>query len=440
MATDSGKLTSLGIKALGTGKHFDGGGLFLDVKPSGAKYWRLKYRHAGREKLQALGVFPEVSLAEARGRRARSRALLRDGIDPMAAKQANALSHKRDAEAAFPLVAAAWLKFKKPGWGTETYRKAEYVTNTYLIPKLKRCSMTSLSTSEAADALLEIAEHAPSLAVKARQYLIDMTNYAIRKRYREEGRILVLRGALPKYKKGHIPAATEPNTVKALVKAIPTYPTFVTRAALQYTMLTALRPGIVASARWSQIDMQLAEWQIPGELMKMKHAHIVPLPRQAMEILLEMQQYTGGKDYVFPPLARQKTPHLNRDTLSKALRELGFRKQHAPHGFRAMLRTVARERLKIDLDTLEAQLAHAKKGEVDKAYDRTQLLDERRQAMQVWADYLDALRDDNEKMIAYLATLFKPALAVPPYAVSAGGTTPEVITASSHQTPNSLPC
>ncbi len=399
MATDSGKLTVLGIKSLSVGKHFDGGGLYLDVKPSGAKYWRLKYRFACKEKLQALGVFPEVSLAEARARRAKSRALVREGIDPLAAKHERVHAAKLDANAAFPLVAAEWLKFKKKGWTASTYKKAKYVTDNDLIPRLKRCSLATLSTSEAVKALTEISERSPTLAVKARQYLADMISYAIRKGYRKEGYVLSLRGALPKYKKGHIPAATEPKIIKELVKAISTYPIPVTRAALQYAMYTALRPGIVVTAQWSEIDSELAEWQIPGARMKMDRPHIVPLPRQALQILEEMRQYSGNQKYVFPPLALQKTPHLNRDTLSKALRELGFRRKHATHGFRAMLRTVARERLKIDMDTLEAQLAHAKKGDTEKAYDRTQLLDERRVAMQRWADYLDGLKVDRQVVL-----------------------------------------
>lgn len=400
MATDSGKLTALAIKAAKVGKVFDGGGLFLQVKPDGARYWRMKYRHGGRENLLAFGVYPEVSLSEARRRRDDARALLRDGKDPNAERAAVKEAKKRNVEASFPKAATAWLAFRKPSWAPETYRKAEYVTNTYLIPKLRRKSITTLTTKDAADVLAGLAVSTPTLAAKARQYLAGIVAFSIRNDLRDDGRLLSLRGAIPKHDKGHIAAATTVDEVAAVAKAVEAYPTPVTRAALKLAMLTAMRPGIVASARWDEIDLEAAEWHVPGERMKTGHAHIVSLPTQAVSVLREMKAYTEGKPFVFPPLARQRTPHLHRDALSAALRRMGFQGRHATHGFRGMLRTVARERLNIDSDVLEAQLAHAKKGDVQKAYDRTTFGDARRNAMQAWADYLDGLRT-GAKVIAF---------------------------------------
>ncbi len=358
----------------------------------------MKYPYAGKERLLALGVYPEVSLAEARERRDAARALLRDGKDPGAERVASKETDRRVTAAAFPSVAAAWLAFKRKEWADETYRKASYVTDHYLVPSLKRRSIASLTTKHAADVLATIAETAPTLAGKARQYLGGIVQYAIRHGLRDDGRLLSLRGAVPKHTKGHIPAATDLPTIARLVKAIEAYPTPVTRAALRLAMLTAMRPGIVASARWDEMDLTAGEWAVSGERMKMGQAHIVSLPRQAVALLRDMQAYTAGREFVFPPLARQATPHLHRDALSNALRRMGFQGLHATHGFRAMLRTVARERLNVDMDVLEAQLAHAKKGDVQKAYDRTTFGDKRRKVMQAWADYLDALRDDSGKV------------------------------------------
>ena len=386
------KLNSLAIKTAGVGKHFDGGGLYLDVRDNGAHYWRLKYRYAAREGLLALGTYPEVSLAEVRRKRDVARAMLRDGKNPGAERKAAKLASRQNKEAAFPAVAAAWLAHKQKEWAPETYRVAQYVTNTYLIPALSRDSIVTLNTKQAADALEKIASVAPTLAMKARQYLSGIVAYAIRQGLREDGRLLNLRGAVPKHEKGHFPAATDPREIVALLKAIDAYPTPVTRAALTLTMLTAMRPGVVAAARWADIDLDSAEWSVPPEMMKMRHAHIVSLPNQALTVLREMKAYTNGHEYVFPPLARQKTAHLHRDAMSKALRTMGFQGKHATHGFRGMLRTVARERLGVDSDVLEAQLAHAKKGDVQKAYDRTTFNDERCRMMQAWADYLDNLR------------------------------------------------
>ncbi|MBK6674452.1 MAG: integrase arm-type DNA-binding domain-containing protein [Proteobacteria bacterium] len=395
MAVETDKLNALSLKNLTregapSGKHFDGGGLYLDVRPTSARYWRMKYRFAGREKLLALGVYPEVSLADARRRRDEARNQLRSGIDPTAARAEKLSADRRVVDAAFPTVAASWLAFKRPGWAESTYRKAEFVTNTYLIPALRRQSIATLKTRDAAGALQEIP---PTLASKARQYLGGMINFAIQHELRDDGRLLSLRGVLPRHQKGHVPAATSPGTLQAVIKAVDKWAIPVTRNAFLLTMLTAQRPGIVVEAEWAEFDLAAREWSIPGHKMKMRKAHTVPLPRQAVELLQEMQAWTAGKQFVFPALARQKTPHLHRDALSNALRDMGFKGKHATHGFRTSLRTIARERLGVDHDVLEAQLAHAKRGDVQQAYDRTEFTVQRRRVMQKWADYLDKLRN-----------------------------------------------
>ena len=367
----------------------DSGGLCIEVAPTGSRLWRYRYRFAGRASMLSLGAYPTVGLSDARVARDEAKALLRQGRDPAAERQAAKTKLRREVDAAFPQVSAAWLEHKKREWADETYRKANYVLDEYLIPALRRTSIATLSSKDAADALGTIP---PTLAAKARQYLGGMVTFAIRHGLRDEGRMLALRGAVPKQIKNHIPAATTPKEAAAVAKAIDAYPVPVTRAALSLAMLTAMRPGIVASARWSEIDLEAAEWHVPGERMKTRHAHIVPLPTQAVKVLREMRAYTDGATYVFPPLARQTSAHLHRDSLSAALRRMGFAGRHATHGFRGMLRTVARERLGIDPDVLEAQLAHAKRGDVQKAYDRTTFDDQRREAMQAWADYLDTLK------------------------------------------------
>lgn len=392
MTKNLGRLTTLAVKNAKQGKHFDGAGLYVEVTPTGSRLWRMKYRYAGKEKRLAFGAFPEVGVAEARDRAIKARALLRDGTDPGAAKVEKAAAAKRLAGSAFPIVATAWLAKMKPGWAEETYRKAAYVIDTYLSPALRRHSITTLTTKQAADALMGIP---PSLATKARGYLGQIVSYAIHEGLREDGRLLALRGVLPKAHKGHIPAAVDLADVRKLVKAVANYPITVTRGALTIAMLTAQRPGTVARMEWAEVDLELGEWTIPAAKMKTRHTHIVPLPKQAVETLSQMQTYTNGRQFVFPALYQQTTPHLHRDALSNALRKMGFAGKHATHGFRGMFRTVARERLNIPADVLEAQLAHAKKDEIQKAYDRTQFLDERRCAVQRWADYLDALRTDN---------------------------------------------
>ena len=389
MAKKSDALTVLAVKNAKPGKHFDGKGLYLEVTESGSRIWRLKFRHAGRESRATLGHFPEVELSQARKRAEAARAQLSNGISPNAAKQRNIAATKRERQAAFPIVARAWLEARRPGWAEETHRKAAFVVATYLAPKLRRASLVTLDTEQANKALRGIP---PSLARKARGYLGQIVAYATQEGLRDDKQPLSLRGALPKARKGNIPAAIEIADVRKLLQAIAEYPTPVTRAALMIAALTAQRPGNVAAMEWAEINLDAAEWLIPAGKMKTAHAHLVPLSRQAIEILSTMHAYTEGHRFVFPPLARQSTPHLHRDALSAALRRMGFQGAHATHGFRGMFRTLARERLEIPADVLEAQLAHAKKGEVQKAYDRTAFVRQRTVALQRWADFLDGLR------------------------------------------------
>lgn len=371
----------------------DRDGLCIEVAPAGSKLWRYRYRYAGKARMMALGKWDEITLQEARERLRDARKLLANGVDPMTTRRESAESRVRRERAAFPVFAAEWLEYKRKRVGLETYRKAKLVTEGDLIPALRRHTIDTLATKDVTVVLNTIAERAPNLAVKARQYLGGMVAYAIQQGLREDGKLLSLRGTLVKYDAGHIPAITKPAELRPLLLAIDAYAQPVTRTALLLASLTALRPSVIASAQWAHIDMDTAEWHIPGSLMKTRHDHIVPLPTQALALLQAIREDKPGL-YVFPSPAKQKTPHLSRDALSKALREMGFQGKHATHGFRGTLRTMARERLNVDIDVLEAQLAHAKKGDVQKAYDRTTFDDQRREVMQAWADYLDNIRKE----------------------------------------------
>lgn len=391
------KLTEVRIKAFKPGPKVyrvaDGRGLCLEVTPAGGKHWRYRYRFADKPKMLALGSYPEVSLSDARGRLLEARRLLANGADPSAVKQEAKAARRQSEDAKFPVVATAWLAHQEKRVGSETHRKMKLVVEGDLIPALRRHSIATLATKDVIQPLQAIADRAPNLAAKGRQYLHGIVRYAIQRGLREDGRLLDLRGTIDTSGKGHIPAVTKPTELRALLVAIDAYSSPTTRAALLLASLTAMRPAIVASAQWAHVDLEAAEWHVPGELMKTGNDHIVPLPCQAIALLLEIRGDRPGK-YVFPSPARQTTPHLHRDALSKALRDMGFQGKHATHGFRGTLRTMARERLNVDIDVLEAQLAHAKKGDVQKAYDRTTFDEQRRKVMQAWADYLDKIRKD----------------------------------------------
>jgi integrase len=393
-----------------------GNGLFLVVLPSGGKQWLVRYRLPdGTRSKAVIGTYPDISVAMAHAKADEVHRATRAGA-PIPSSRAEARARAQsltEAEQAakvaaedarrhsFTVLSDAWLDACKPGWADESYRKAKYVVREYLQPEIGGLDMRTLRSKDVTALLREVATKAPSLAKKAIQYLNGVVTYCIQEGIRDDDQVLVLKGVLPRHKGGHIPAVTREQGIGPLMRAIHAYDGYVVRNALMLAAWTTLRSGIIASARWVEIDLGRGEWAIPGledsfhktgkqkNRMKTGHAHVVSLPSQAVAMLRDMYQYSGGKEYVFPPVGKMKNPHLHRDALSKALRDMGFGGKHAPHGFRTMLRTVAREKMKIDPDVLEAQLAHAKKDEIQAAYDRTQFDDERRIVMQRWADYLD---------------------------------------------------
>nr|WP_254224787.1 integrase arm-type DNA-binding domain-containing protein [Burkholderia multivorans] len=369
----------------------DGNGLALRIWPNGGKTWLFRYRRPGtaKENFLSLGPYPAVSLVDARKAAAAARNLVREGTDPVEHRRAEAAARKRLAEGAFHLVAQCWLAFKQKEWADETYRKAESVVREYLSPSLRNKAIATLTPPDIKPLLEAIASHAPNLAKGApvhrrHRHVCHATRLA-----RRRASPYHCAGSFQSIKRDTFWRSRMSADIAPLVRAINSYSSPVTRAALKLAMLTALRPGVVASAPWEEIDLKAAERHIPANRMKTRRDHIVPLPKQAVAVLRELQALTGKSHYVFPSPARQKTPHLHRDALSKALRDMGFQGKHGTHGFRGMLRTVGRERLGIDIDVLEAQLAHAKRGDVQKAYDRTTFDDERRRVMQESADYID---------------------------------------------------
>lgn len=374
---------------------WDGEGLHL-ISRGGRRHWRLKYaRPDGRENRIALGPYPMVTLKDARVKRDNARRQLAAGIDPSEERKRNREEAKRDTHDTFGRFAEVWLAVKAKGWADATRRKNELCVRSYLVPALGKRNVRAITSGDVVKVLRKAADHAPEVARKAAIAAQAIIRLAITAGAREDGRLLDLnlRDNLPAAEKHHFPAATLPAELGNVLRKINAYPSAVTRAALLVCAYTGQRPGTVATMRWAEISADHREWIIPASKMKTGHRHIVPITRQLVGLLDDMRQFTAGREYVFPPLARQKTPHLHRDAMSKAFREMGLRGKQTPHGLRASFRTLARERLGVAADVLEAQLAHAKKGEVQAAYDRTRFDAEREKVMQQWADYLDTLRD-----------------------------------------------
>ena len=377
-----------------------GRGLRLEVMPTGVKQWVARYRTPeGKQRTKVVGIYPDMGIADAHKATEDLQQQVRMGEAPIglhdrikAATQAltqdqiEEQQRAQDAkEHSFTVVSDAWLEAHKAGWATSTYDKAVFIVRKRLQPHIGTLDVRTMASKDVVSVLRQLGTDAPSLARKARQYLNGVVEYSIQSGMRGDDQVLRLRGVLPKYRGGHIPAVTKVQGIGPLMQAILAYDSRVTRGGLLLAAYTACRPGVVAAAAWSEIDLERAEWTIPAEKMKMGMEHVVSLPHQALKVLEEMQQYSDG-EYVFP--GSQSNEHMHRDALSKALRTMGFKGRHATHGFRAMLRTAARERLKVDIDVLEAQLAHGKADEVQAAYDRAKFEDERRMVMQTWADFL----------------------------------------------------
>lgn len=401
MATATGKLTALAIKAAPVGKLSDGGGLFLDVRANGSRYWRMKYRHAGRERLLSFGVFPEVSLSEARRRRDAAREAIRDGHDPAAVKRANKDAATEAAANSFEAIGREWLATQKKKLAPATYVKSEWLLGN-VWPWLGARPIAELDAPELLAMLRRIeARGANETAHRVKDKCGQVFRYAIATGRATRDPSADLRGALHPIVSTSRAAITDPAMMGDLLRALDSYSgQFITRCALRLAPLLFVRPGELRNAEWSELDLDGAVWRIPAGKMKMREAHVVPLAPQAVAILRELEPLTGRGGYVFPSLRTADRP-MSENTINAALRRLGFDKgTMTGHGFRAMASTRLNE-MGWAPDVIERQLAHAERNKVRAAYNRAQYMAERQTMMAAWADYLDGLRAGTANVVAF---------------------------------------
>ena len=378
-------------------KHSDGQGLFLLVKDAG-KYWRMSYRFIGKQKTLALGVYPAISLAKARQRRDKARELLADGIDPSQSKRDEKQAKATAASHTFEIVARRWLAKTVATRATTTQEK---VTNWLQKDVFPFIGSMPISTIKPLDVLSTVQKMETRGAVdsahRVKQICGQVLRYGVATGLLERDVTADLKGALSVIPKVNYAAITEPKQAGALMRSIFAYtghPFAV--AALKLSPLVFVRPGELRAAEWTEIDLVAAEWRIPGEKMKMRIDHLVPLSVQATEILRNLQTITGHGKYVFPSI-RAGERCMSENTINAALRSMGYSKEiMTGHGFRAMARTIMDEVLGERVDLIEHQLAHAVKDPNGRAYNRTAHLPARRVMMQRWADYLDKLRQGAE--------------------------------------------
>lgn len=384
-----------------TQRLFDGGGLYLEITPAGGKLWRQKYRFGGKEKRLAHGTYPAVSLADARERREAARKLLAKGVDPGAHRKAERAAGEERAGNSFEVIAREWLA--KRDWVPSYLVKVTAWLENDVFPWIGNRPIAELTAPEFLKVARRIeARGAIESAHRVLQNCSQVMRYAIATGRADRNPVADLKGALAPSPEKHYAAITDVDDIGALLRAIDTYKGgHATRCALQLAPLVFVRPGELRHAEWSEIDLKKAEWNIPAHKMKMRQPHLVPLSKQAVTILEELQPLTGHFQYVFPGGRSPKRP-MSDNGLTAALRRMGYeRGTMTVHGFRAMARTVLDEVLHHRPDYIEHQLAHAVRDPNGRAYNRTSHLPERRKMMQAWADYLDRRKADTGKVLEF---------------------------------------
>lgn len=378
-------------------KHTDGLALYLFVNAAG-KYWRMNYRFDGKQKTLALGVYPAVTLANARKLRDKAREDISAGMDPMQVKRTDRAAKVFAASNTFESVARAYLGKVASDRAASTLEKNTTWLERNVFPFIGQMPITSIGPRDVLAVLHKIeARGAVESAHKIKQLCGQVFRFAVASGMANRDVTVDLRDALSTIPTNHYAAITDPAEVGGLLRAIHAYGGHpYACAALKLSRLLFVRPGELRAAEWGEFNLDTAEWRLPAAKMKMRLDHIVPLSRQALDVLRSLHALTGKGKYVFPSI-RTADRCMSENTVNAALRSMGYSTDMmTAHGFRATARTILDEVLNVRVDLIEHQLAHAVRDVNGRAYNRTAHLPARREMMQQWADYLDKLRTGAE--------------------------------------------
>lgn len=385
-------LTDAKLRTLTTpGKHFDGGGLYLELTKAGGRYWRLKYRIAGKENRLALGVYPDVGLKDARDKADAARKLIQSGTDPAAARDADRAKQAHDAVNTLEAVAAAWLAHQSNRWSHDTKGRIWQTLKADIFPVLGRRPMVAIKPAEVMREVQKIeARGAADQAGRVLQRVKAVYRWAVIHGRLESNPMLDLVPSeiLKPREVTHRLALSDRDLPDFMAKLDAYQGDPSTAHALRLLILTATRPGEIRGARWAEFHPGEALWIIPAERMKMGQEHRVPLSRQALAVLETMKPISGDSELVFPSPSYRTKP-LSENTFNSAMARMGYKNIATAHGFRSLFSTVTNEHDRTMGDVVERALAHKDRNKVRAAYLRSTLLADRVALMQWWADYLD---------------------------------------------------
>jgi integrase len=378
-------------------KLFDEKGMYLLVSTTGARLWRLKYRVLQKEKVLALGQYPQCTLAEARDARDAARKLLRSGTDPGAVRREERREQQTRAGNTFEILAREWHANQQAKW---TWHHAATVLRrieTHLFPRLGSRAIAEIEAPELLDALRLIERNAQAnargsneIAHRMLQTSGQIFRYAIATGRARRNPSVDLRGALKAKERTRNYAALSETELPEFLKKLKAYDGQTqTKLAMRLLLLTFVRTGELRRSEWSEFELDKAQWRVPAERMKMRSEHIVPLSTQAIEVVRELQKLNDGRRYVFANQANHEKP-MSENTLLYALYRMGYHSRATAHGFRATASTILNEQ-GFRPDVIERQLAHAERNKVRAAYHRAEYLPARRKMMQHWSDYLDSV-------------------------------------------------
>ena len=398
----SDKLTELGLRKAKPSskpkKFSDGGGLFLLLHPSGSKYWRMKYRFIGKEKLLAFGVWPEVSLTEARKKRNEAKQLLKSGKDPSAAKKNLKVSQKVAQSNTFGSVTEEWLEIKQKEWKSPYFDDVKSSIEIHLLPDLSQRPIEDITSSEILSVLKKIEEQGKlEVASRSRQKCGAIFTYANLRQLCTSNPVSNLKGALASPKKKKFNSLSPKDLPQFLVKLEEYDGAIITKLALRFVLLTFARTVEIRFANWNEFDLEDEEpiWRIPEEKMKMGREHVVPLSSQALVVLKEVRRFTQGDKYVFHQLNNPNKP-MSENTMLYAMYRMGYHSRATVHGLRATMSTLLNEKGH-NPDVIEHLLSHQDSNKVRGAYNRAEYLSERRITLQWLADHLDSLSGSMDK-------------------------------------------